>query len=110
MGIQYIVNSYSIFITCIGSVDAAHWAGKIAAIVAATKSSRTLPATASGSMTAFDKGDCGPGAISAIVNSRQCRAERHMQPARRWAHMYFFQISNDTRIWSLTPECSVTKS
>lgn len=42
---------YSVLSARIGSMDAARRAGTIAAIVAATKSSSTLPLTASGSMT-----------------------------------------------------------
>ena len=42
---------YSVLSARIGSVDAARRAGTIAAIVAASKSSSTLPPTASGSMT-----------------------------------------------------------
>jgi hypothetical protein len=45
------LNSYSILSTRIGSVDAARRAGTIAANVAATRSSKTLPPTANGSVT-----------------------------------------------------------
>ena len=51
LGTVPCVSFYSVLSARIGSVDAARRAGTIAAIVAASKSSSTLPPTASGSIT-----------------------------------------------------------